>query len=198
MVSSLFSSPFPSACREVIALFQTEHFFRLKNRSFSSDSGNLLFMCLADVVQYMDMLIRVSAHTCLYILEFPCRRHSCSCRSFHGRIYYWWHFGNIPKEYVILTAALWIVCFQCLVFVLSNYLWAYIYMNLMPSETNVYITLWTEPGDRVAVDEPIAQIETDKVTSAPPPPPTKFIDLVILKYKEESLLIFPINRWQLM
>ena len=87
LVSSLFSSPFPSACREVIALFQTEHFFRLKNRSFSSDSGNLLFMCLADVVQYMDMLIRVSAHTCLYILEFPCRRHSCSCRSFHGRIY---------------------------------------------------------------------------------------------------------------
>ena len=60
-------------------------------------------------------------------------------------------------------------------------------MNLMPTEINVYITLWTEPGDRVAVDEPIAQIETDKVTSVLPP---QFIDLVILKYKEESLLIF--------
>ncbi len=56
LVSFLFSSPYLSACREVTALFQTEPFVRLKNRSFSSDNGNLLFMCFADVVQYLHML----------------------------------------------------------------------------------------------------------------------------------------------
>lgn len=38
-------------------------------------------------------------------------------------------------------------------------------MNWIPYETHVYDTLWAEPGDRVEVDEPIAQIETDKVTA---------------------------------
>lgn len=67
LVFSLFSSAFPSACREVTALFQTEHSLRLKNRSFSSDSGNLLSMRLADVVQYMEMLICVCAHKFIHI-----------------------------------------------------------------------------------------------------------------------------------
>jgi len=38
-------------------------------------------------------------------------------------------------------------------------------MNWIPSGTHVYYTQWAEPGDRVKVDEPIAQIETDKVTA---------------------------------
>lgn len=31
----------------------------------------------------------------------------------------------------------------------------------------MFIYMWTEPGDRVQVDEPIAQVETDKVDSLP-------------------------------
>uniref|UniRef100_A0A2N9I650 dihydrolipoyllysine-residue succinyltransferase n=1 Tax=Fagus sylvatica TaxID=28930 RepID=A0A2N9I650_FAGSY len=89
--------------REVTALFQTEPFVQLKNRSFSSDNGNLLFMCFADVVQYLHML------------------------------------GDLVEAVVPFMGE---------------------------SITDGTLAQFLKkPGDRVEVDEPIAQIETDKVTA---------------------------------
>ena len=39
----------------------------------------------------------------------------------------------------------------------------YYFFELILILSALFHLWWTEPGDRVAVDEPIAQIETDKV-----------------------------------
>lgn len=59
----------------------------------------------------------------------------------------------------------------------------------MPSEPHAYNAWWAEPGDRVKVDEPIAQIETDKVTAlrfffCSSYISYKLMDLVFPKYRE--------------
>ena len=41
----------------------------------------------------------------------------------------------------------------------------YILTYIIEYLLRLIFTLWAEPGDRVKVDEPIAQIETDKVTA---------------------------------